>query len=136
MNGEIRMDDVSVGGSAQTTAALGVTVRPLKGLRLGLDWNFAARLFADYDIDTSVAQAGKEYVVGKPWQVPSYHVFDLNAGYTFDFGKIRATLSGNVNNLFDQEYIADAWDGSTWEDVERVIYGWGRTYSVRLKFNF
>lgn len=133
---QIRMDNVSVGGSAQTTAALGVTVRPLKGLRLGLDWNFAARLFADYDIDTSVAKAGEEYVVGKPWQVPSYHVFDLNAGYTFDFGKIRATLSGNVNNLFDQEYIADAWDGSTWEDVERVIYGWGRTYSVRLKFNF
>ncbi len=133
---QIRMDNVSVGGSAQTTAALGVTVRPLKGLRLGLDWNFAARLFADYDIDTGVAQAGKEYVVGKPWQVPSYHLFDLNAGYTFDFGKIRATLSGNVNNLFDQEYIADAWDGSTWEDVERVFYGWGRTYSVRLKFNF
>lgn len=40
----IRMDDVNVGGSAQTTAALGVTVRPMKGLRLGLDWNYAARL--------------------------------------------------------------------------------------------
>ena len=133
---QIRMDNVSVGGSAQTTAALGVTVRPLKGLRIGLDWNFAARLFADYDIDVRDAMPGDEYVVGKPWQVPSYHVFDLNAGYTFDFGKIRATLSGNVNNLFDQEYIADAWDGSTWEDVERVFYGWGRTYSVRLKFNF
>lgn len=133
---QIRMDNVSVGGSAQTTAALGVTVRPLKGLRIGLDWNFAARLFADYDIDVNTAKAGEEYVVGKPWQVPSYHLFDLNAGYTFDFGKLRATLSGNVNNLFDQEYIADAWDGSTWEDVERVFYGWGRTYSVRLKINF
>lgn len=133
---QIRMDNVSVGGSAQTTAALGVTVRPMKGLRIGLDWNFAARLFADYDIEAGNAKVGEEYVVGKPWEVPSYHVFDLNAGYTFDFGKVRATLSGNVNNLFDQEYIADAWDGSTWEDVERVIYGWGRTYSVRLKFNF
>ena len=133
---QIRMDNVSVGGSAQTTAALGVTVRPLKGLRIGLDWNFAARLFADYDIEAGNAKVGEEYIVGKPWQVPSYHVFDLNAGYTFDFGKVRATLSGNINNLFDQEYIADAWDGSTWEDVERVFYGWGRTYSVRLKFNF
>ena len=82
------------------------------------------------------ALPGEEYIVGKPWQVPSYHVFDLNAGYTFDFGKVRATLSGNVNNLFNQEYIADAWDGSTWEDVERVFYGFGRTYSIRLKFNF
>lgn len=133
---KIRMDNVNVGGSAQTTAALGITVRPMKGLRLGLDWNFAARLFADYDIEAASAKMGEEYIVGKPWQVPSYHTFDLNAGYTFDFGKVRATLSGNVNNLFDQEYIVDAWDGSTWEDVERVLYGWGRTYSVRLKFNF
>ncbi len=133
---KIRMDNVNVGGSAQTTAALGVTVRPMKGLRIGLDWNFAARLFADYDIEASNATPGEEYVVGEPWQVPSYHVFDLHAGYTFDFGKVRATLSGNVNNLFDQEYIADAWDGSTWEEVERVFYGFGRTYSVRLKFNF
>ena len=101
-----------------------------------LDCNFAALLFADYDIEASDAMPGEDYIVGKPWQVPSYHVFDLNAGYTFDFGKVRATLSGNVNNLFNQEYIADAWDGSTWEDVERVIYGFGRTYSVRLKFNF
>lgn len=133
---KIRMDNVSVGGSAQTTSALGITVRPMEGLRLGLDWNFAARLFADYDIDASSAKTGEEYVVSKPWQVPSYHTFDLNAGYSFDFGKVRATLSGNINNLFDQEYIVDAWNGSTWEDVERVLYGWGRTYSVRLKFNF
>ena len=30
----IEMDNVQVGGSAQTTAALGVTFRPMKGLRL------------------------------------------------------------------------------------------------------
>ena len=132
---KIRMDNVNVGGSAQTTAALGLTVRPMEGLRIGLDWNFAARLFSDYDIDAGNATPGKEYQVAEPWKVPSYHVFDLNAGYTFDFGKVRATLSGNINNLFDQEYIADAWDGSTWEEAT-VFYGFGRTYSVRLKFNF
>ena len=132
----IRMDDVHVGGSAQTTAALGVKVRPMKGLYVALDWNFAARNFADYDIEASNARSGEEYRVEAPWQVPSYSTFDLGAGYSFDFGKIRATLSGNINNLFDQEYIADAYDGSTWEDVEGVFYGFGRTYSIRLKFNF
>ena len=52
--------------------------------------------------------------------------------------KVRATLSGNVNNVLDQEYIADARDGSAhdWESATRVLYGFGRTYSVRLKFNF
>lgn len=135
---QLKMDDVYVGGSAQTTAALGVNVRPMKGLRIGLDWNFFARNFADYDIDAGDAKQGEPYVVGSPWQIPSYSTFDLSAGYSFDFGKIRATLSGNVNNLLDQEYIADARDGSThdWVSATRVLYGWGRTYSVRLKFNF
>lgn len=91
-----------------------------------------------YDIDAGQAGMGNEYVVTEPWEIPSYHTFDLSAGYSFDFGKVRATLSGNVNNLLDQEYIADARDGSKhdWETATRVLYGFGRTYSVRLKFNF
>lgn len=135
---KIDMDNVSVGGSAQITAALGLGVRPVKGLRLGVDWNFFSRNFADYDINANVATQNEPYVIGSPWKIPSYSTFDLSAGYTFDFGKIRATLSGNVNNVLDQEYIADARDGSThdWESATRVLYGFGRTYSVRLKFNF
>ena len=135
---KIDMDNVSVGGSAQTTAALGLGVRPMKGLRLGVDWNFFSRNFADYDINANVATQNEPYVIGSPWKIPSYSTFELSAGYTFDFGKIRATLSGNVNNVLDQEYIADARDGSThdWESATRVLYGFGRTYSVRLKFNF
>ena len=134
----IKMDNIHVGGSAQTTAALGVNVRPMKGLRLSLDWNFFARNYAGYDIAAGQAGMGNEYVVTEPWEIPSYHTFDLSAGYSFDFGKVRATLSGNVNNLLDQEYIADARDGSKhdWETATRVLYGFGRTYSVRLKFNF
>lgn len=134
----IKMDNVHVGGSAQTTAALGLNVRPMKGLRLSMDWNFFARNFADYDINASQATQKEPYVVKDPWQIPSYSTFDLSAGYTFDFGKLRATLSGNVFNLFDQEYIADARDGSThdWDSATRVLYGFGRTYTVRLKLNF
>lgn len=134
----VDMDNVSVGGSAQTTAALGLGVRPVKGLRLGVDWNFFSRNFADYDINPNTTTPNEPTVIGNPWKIPSYSTFDLSAGYTFDFGKIRATLSGNVNNVLDQEYIADARDGSThdWESATRVLYGFGRTYSVRLKFNF
>ena len=134
----IKMDNVYVGGSAQTTAALGVNIRPMKGLRISADWNFFARNFADYDIDAGNAGFGDEIVVVSPCEIPSYSTFDLSAGYSFDFGKVRATLSGNVNNLFDQEYIADARDGGShnWETATRVLYGFGRTYSVRLKFNF
>ena len=122
----IKMDNVYVGGSAQTTAALGVNIRPMKGLRISADWNFFARNFADYDIDAGNAGFGDEIVVVSPWEIPSYSTFDLSAGYSFDFGKVRATLSGNVNNLFDQEYIADARDGG------QPQLGDGYTCTLRL----
>ena len=43
-----------------------------------------------------------------------------------------------VNNLLDNEYIVDAVDGSDhdWKSAYRVFYGFGRTYSVKLKINF
>ena len=136
--GMVRMDNIHVGGSAQTTAALGVNVRPLKGLRLSLDWNFFGRNYAGYDLDAGQTSIGEEAVVTEPWEIPSYNTFDLSAGYTFDFGKTKATLSGNIFNLLDQEYIADARDGANhdWESATRVFYGFGRTYNVRLKFTF
>lgn len=132
----VKMDNIHVGGAAQTTASLGVNLRPIKDLRVGLDWNFFGRDYADFTVDASSSFASKTEI-NEPWRIPSYSTFDLSAGYTFDFGKIRATLSGNVNNLFDQEYIADAYDGGgTWQKAYRVFYGFGRTYSIRLKFNF
>ena len=79
----------------------------MKGLRLNADWNFFARNYADYDIDASQATQKEAYVVEKPWEIPSWSTFDVSAGYTFDFGKIRATLSGNVNNLFNQEHAME-----------------------------
>lgn len=133
-----KMDNIHVGGAAQTTAALGVNVRPMKGVRLGVDCNFYGRNYADYAISASNLAPNVNMVINEPWKIPSYCTVDLNAGYSFDFGKVRATLSGNIDNLFDQEYIADAYDGngSTWDTAYRVLYGFGRTYSVRLKFNF
>lgn len=110
----------------------------MKGVRVGLDWNFFGRNYADYAISASGLAPNAKIAINEPWRIPSYSTFDLNAGYTFDFGKVRATLSGNVNNLFNQEYIADAYDGSdsNWETAYRVLYGFGRTYNVRLKFTF
>ena len=52
--------------------------------------------------------------------------------------KLNASFSGNVNNVFDQEYIVDATDGSNhdWQSAYKVFYGFGRTYSVKFKVSF
>ena len=54
-------------------------------------------------------------------------------------GKVRATLYGNVNNLYDYNYIMDAQcatDAKGWQDCYAVMYSFGRTYTLRLKLNF
>ncbi|MBN2744820.1 MAG: TonB-dependent receptor [Marinilabiliaceae bacterium] len=135
---KLNMKGVEVGGSAQTTAAAGAKIKFTKDLRMGIDYNFAARNYADWSVSSSdlVGNAEKTYVT--PWKIPSFSTVDMNASYSFDMGSTRATFSGNVENLLDQEYIAEAYDGGThnWDSAYRVFYGFGRTYSVRLKVSF
>ncbi len=52
----------------------------------------------------------------------------------------EATIFGNVNNLFNYNYVVDAYTASgsrgTWDNAYRVFYSFGRTYSLRLKIAF
>ena len=129
-----------VGGSAQTTGALGVVVRPLKGWRIGVDWTFNARNYSDYSISSSDYLPGAEINVADPWRIPWGNQLDLSASYSFKIGGLNATLFGNVYNLCNYNYVMDAYTSSgsngTWQNAYRVFYSFGRTYSLRLKLTF
>jgi len=131
---------VKVGGSAQTTGALGFSLRPFKGMRLGADWVFNARNYSDYTISSSSYQAGANINVAEPWRIPWGNQLDLSASYSFQMGGTNATLSGNVNNLFDHYYVMDAYTKTdttgAWDNAYRVFYSFGRTFSLRLKVRF
>lgn len=135
---KINLKGVRVGGSAQTTAFLGLNFKPMKGLRVGADWSVYARNYADYTVSSSNITPGGETTIAKPWKIPWGQQIDFNANYTFPIGKCRATVYMNVNNVFNTNYIVDAYEGgtSTWESAYRVFYAFGRTYSVRLKIRF
>ena len=134
----LNLKEVKEGGSAQLTAGLGLNARVGKSLGLGLDWILYARNYADWQLSPSdiILNGVKNFET--PWKIPTASVFDLNAYYRFDFGKVKATLSGNINNLFNQTYITDATDGSKhdWQTAYNIFYGFGRTYSLRLKVSF
>lgn len=128
--------DVHVGDAAQTTAALGVNIDLMKGLRIGADYNYFANLYAEFDpIDRSTATDANN--LPDSWKMPDYHLFDLNARYKFDFGPFNAIFSAKVNNVFDVEYLTDGDDGEThnWDSAE-VFYGVGRTWSASFKVKF
>lgn len=134
----INLDGIKVGGSAQTTAALGIRFKPLEGLRIGADWTVYARNYADYTISASnISTSGKPTQITAPWCTPWGNQIDVSASYGFKIGACRATIIGNVTNLFDQLYIIDAYNGASGDwDTARVFYAFGRTFTVRLKVNF
>ncbi len=131
---------VKVGGSAQTTAALGLVVKPFQGMKLGFDWTCAARNYSDLNITASTLQNGGTIVAGEPWRIPWGHSLDISASYRFNIGGLDATVFSNVNNLYDYNYVTQAYCPvsaiGTWENAYQVFYSFGRTYSLRLRVNF
>ncbi len=131
---------VKIGGSAQTTAALGVTFHPFKGFRIGGDWTMCARNYSDYSVSGSDLNSGAILNVQDPWQIPWGNEFDLSCSYKFKIGGLDATLYGNVYNLFDNYFVKDATTDynvkGTWQNAYKVFYSFGRTFSLRLKVNF
>ena len=141
----INLDGIKVGGSAQTTAALGAQVKFSKYLKAGIDWTYLGRAYAYYSFSGNNLSLGKAVNVLAPWEIPAASHFDMNASYRFKIGDLNATLSGNVNNLFNYHYIVKAWNPNTLssaslteataDNISCFIHT-GRTYSIRLKVNF
>ena len=142
----INMKGINVGGSAQTTANLGVTFKPFKGFRIGAEYTLYDRNYAYYSIATKDLDLKKPMNVIAPWRVPTGGQLDMRASYSFELGGVRATLSGNVTNLLNQYYIEKAWNpGSsnlsatvTEANPDNVYFYFskGIQYNVRLKVNF
>lgn len=137
----VDLDGTRVGNSAQTTFAIGAKIQPLKGLRIGADYTYWMRNYAEFSVGGDngsdlVMNGYKKYET--PWRMPSAGELDLNVNYRFPLGKLWATIYGNVNNVLDGVSISDAYDGAdhNWQSAYRVFYRFGRNYSVRLKISF
>ena len=135
------LNGTRVGNSAQTSFAVGAKAQPLKGLRVGADYTYWMRNYAEFNVGGSnggdlVMNGYKAYPT--PWRMPSAGELDLNLNYRFPLGKIWATIYGNVNNVLDNVSISDAMDGNDhdWKTAYQVFYRFGRNYSVRLKITF
>ena len=132
----VNLKDIHVGNSAQTTIALGVKYEMLKNFNIGLDGNYYGRNYSFFSINPASTGYG-DLNFNQPWMIPDATVFDLSTSYRFKLGPLDATLIGNIQNLFDVDYITDATTGvnNDWE-TSQVFYGFGRTFSASLKIKF
>lgn len=130
---DINLKGIHVANSAQTTAALGFNYQLVKGFKVGLDGNYFGRNYASFKINSAIGVND----FAQPWRIPDAYTVDFNASYRFQIGEYEASLIGNIDNLLDEEYVADAFDGTTHTEKDaQVFYGFGRTWSVTLKFKF
>jgi len=124
---------LKVSDAAQTTWALGLKYNGLPKTSFYLDYNYAGDIYAEYDITRRNDETNTE----DSWKLPSFNLFDLGMNHRFDIGPFDTTLNARINNIFNVEYVSDAYDGedSTWQTAT-VYYGFGRTFSVGLKIRF
>ncbi len=129
-------DGVKVGDAAQTTARIALTYEILKGLRVFGSWYHAANLYADYDItaDDIFLTPG-----GQAVKLPSYSLVDAGIFYDFKIGKTGVSWRLNINNVLNEEYIAELDTNITGEDnfkQNRGFYGFGTTWNTGFKITF
>lgn len=144
------IDKVKVSGTGsssipQMTASLGATVKPVSDLSIYGTWRYVGQLYSSIDLNSFRNVAAQERGV---LRLPDYNLLDLGLSY-----KIRLenhsqyfTISGNVYNVLDTTYISDgatnifAGDKSeTYKGIDksnRVYFGYGRTWSAGIAFNF
>lgn len=133
---DINLQGIHVGNSAQNTAALGLNYQILQGFRLGLDANYFGKNYSYFNI-SSVGTSLSSSTFAQPWMIPDAVTLDFSANYRFKLGGYDATLVGNMYNVLDNAYIADATDGSNHDaKTSAVFYGFGRTWSLNLKIRF
>ena len=141
---KINLENIRVGGQAQTTAALGVTFMPFKGCRIGGDYTLYDRNYSYYSFSGSNLTVGKTVNVVEPYRCPIGGAMDVRVSYSFEIGPFRATVAGNVTNVLDQHYIEKAWSASTvtqtiaenTKDNIYFFYNKGRQWNIRFKLAF
>ncbi|MDD4424818.1 MAG: TonB-dependent receptor [Mariniphaga sp.] len=127
------LSGVHVGNSAQSTASLSADYEVLPGMKIGVDYLYLAKNFADFNPINRTNSNDKV----DSWQMPNVGLVDLFMNYKFKVAGMDARLFGKVNNLLNTEYVADATDGATHNEKSALVYyGFGTTWSTGLSIYF
>ena len=151
------LDDVKVGDAAQTTAAFGFVLEPVRDLKFDASYRYIDRLYGRLNV---LDFAGPNPSVTEALRLPSYGLFDAGLSYKLRLNNEKQffTIRANVYNLLDTYYIQQSYTNiptsaktgnatsPTYEEAglvydgiatrNEVFFGFGRTWSATVSFNF
>lgn len=134
---EAYIKDVHVGNSAQMTAALMGSWQVTKALKIGADWNFFGKNFADFDVNNRRGTQ-ENHEIYDSWRIPNYCTMDINASYRLNLKNgVNISFFANGHNILNKKYVADAKDAIIGGEKTAVVYyGFGPTWSAGMKLAF
>lgn len=107
--------DLKVGDAPQSQIAYAATISPVEGLSIKFQGRWYDRYWADFEPINRTDSTDR----AQSWRIPSYSVYDLHVNYYLpqDFGPFEVQLFAHVFNLFDEVYVSDATDESSFESI-------------------
>ena len=141
--GTLYTKDAKVGDAAQFVSYLEADYRVTENFSFDLGWRSVDNLYADYSItDSAFLNPDNEGAI----KLPAYNLVDFGTSYVFDFLGNKMSARLNINNLFNEEYIAEsnsniyADQGSdTYKGINTqnyVWFGFGTTWNFALRYKF
>lgn len=122
-----------VGDAPQTQLGLSAEYHIADGFRFSADWVFYDRLYANFDPVNRNNRDDRS----QPYQIPSYSLIDLYAGYDFQVKQFLVSLQIACQNVFNKQTIIRGDDGAG-HDLETFSGFWslGRTVNISAKVSF
>jgi len=137
------LKDVKVGDAAQFTSYIAANYEPFEDFNVNFSWRNVSNLYAQFNAtDTTFDTPDNPGAL----KLPNYDIFDLGMGYDFNFDSSRISLYLNINNIFDEEYIAESessihassssnlYNGI--DDRNFVWFGFGTTWNFSVRYSF
>lgn len=130
---QLYLDNLKVGDAAQTTIGIGADLMLTDEISIDAQYLYYDNLYASYipgDRDNE-AEADRQ-----PLKLPSYGLVDAGLTWKFNFLEQDSRLRLNVFNLFDEEYVAEAFDTNGDLNDTNGWLGFGRTWNLSFKMQF
>lgn len=141
---DIFVDGLKVGNAPQKQLSYQVALFPVEGAYIEL----VGKTFLDHYSDFNPFDRTDASETGiQPWQAPDYSLFDLHAGYNLPRSvtrNLQIELFANVFNVFDEVYISDALDNSSFNafdddhdaDDAEVFFGLPRRFTLGASITY
>lgn len=107
--------NLKTGFNPANSVRLAAIYTPVNGLQMQLTGKFYSSQYSLYDVASRTKdELDENDKIIQSWKIPSYFISDFALNYNLPIkSKLKISIFGNVNNIFNTKYIQTAVDNSS-----------------------